>query len=102
MNSFPLYDNLSAKFERPPTQKDCKEFIRLVKKLDSDGVEKCMAIIRYYQLKFTDDLPGVLPLKSTYEDQDLCFDLNEFPPILKYVLIQFARLHSSLMAETTK
>jgi hypothetical protein len=102
MNSFPLYDNLSVKFQRAPTQKECKEFIRLVKKLDSDGIEKCMAIIRYYQLKFTDDLPGVLPFESNWEGTDLCFDMNQFPPVLKYVLIQFSRLHVTLMAETTK
>lgn len=101
MNSFPLYDNLSLKFERAPTQKDCKEFIRLVKKLDADGIEKCMALIRYYQLKFTDDLPGVLPFGSTYEGTDLCFDMNQFPPVLKYVLIQFVRLHSTLMVESS-
>jgi hypothetical protein len=101
MNSFPLYDNLSVKFERAPTQKDCKEFIRLVKKMDADGIEKCLALIRYYQLKFTDDLPGVLPFGGTQEGVDLVFDMTQFPPVLKYVLLQFARLHTSLMAETS-
>lgn len=101
MSNFPLYDSLSAdvsSVDLKVKQKD--EFMKLVKSIDNEGLDRIYVLIRMYQLENSEDKSTFkLPYGGKYIKNDLKFDLNELPNELKHILYKFVKIHSSKMEE---
>lgn len=99
--SLPIYDilyNESNDEELTQIQKD--DFLKIIKKVDSEGSELIYAIIKTYYLQNfngehnTNYLYGAKFLKCSIK-----FDLDEFPNKLKNMLFVFINKHIKKMDE---
>ncbi|NBP58881.1 hypothetical protein EBU71_20515 [bacterium] len=105
--SFPLYDTLVSSL--PPdtpdqTSIDPGKLVKNINTLDQDGKNKVYALIRYYYLLHTCDEPqeNVIPFGGCFVDNELVFDLKQFPIILQHILMEFTRVHLKHMKYTQK
>ena len=101
MSNFPLYDNLLTDISNTDlttSQKD--EFMKLVKNIDVDGIERIYVLIRMYQLENSEDKSTFkIPYGGKFVKNDIKFDLNELPNELKQLIYKFVKIHSSTMEE---
>ena len=99
--SFPLYDTLyyeASDTELAKPERD--EFFKLVKKIDTDGSELFYAVAKCYQLNHVTS-PDVLnlPYNSKLVKGVIKFELDDLPPKLKRMLLNFLQKHIQKMKE---
>lgn len=101
MSKFPLYDNLSKNIpSKDLTNIQKKNFIKNHRKIDQEGCELVYGLIRMYQMENNEGNTSFnLPYKGKYTDNDITFDLNNFPITLRHILYKFLSIHLDKMKE---
>lgn len=101
MSKFPLYDSLSKDIKNKDlTSLQKKSFIQKISKIDKTGHELIYALIRMYQVENDDkNINFTLPYNATFVENDIHFDLEKFPNILKQILFKFLGIHINKMNE---
>lgn len=100
MSKFPLYDTLVKNLpENDLTDIQKKALAKRVEKLDANGHELMYALIRTYQLENSDNTQFIIPYKGVYIENEIHFDLDELPIVLKHILFKFISLHLDKMKE---
>ena len=102
---FPLYDNLYNTVLNNTvdlTQKEKEIFIEKVKIIDKNARELIFALIRYHQFKNNDGMSinilG-LPFSGKKQKSGIKFELDNFPIILKHILLEFINTHNKSVEE---
>jgi hypothetical protein len=98
--SFPLYDTLVSNLPadiNEQTTVDPTKLIKNINSLDQDGQNKVYALIRYYYLEQLKQQPELqeerLPFGGCLIENELTFDLKQFPVLLQLILMEFTRVH---------
>ena len=101
MSNFPLYDTLSIDLPNIDiTEKQKEDLLKLIKTIDTDGIERIYVLIRMYQLENSDDKSTFkIPYGGKYVKNDIKFDLNDLPNELKQLLYKFVNIHCKTMEE---
>lgn len=96
-NSLPVYDNIVNKINGTQTfnitEDQKKELIHYISN-NADTHELIFVIIRIYQVKNSNNVSS-LPYQSKYlkTKRGYKFDIDNLPPKLLYILIEFYKLH---------
>jgi hypothetical protein len=100
MSTFPLFTSLrKGLLSRDLTAKTKENFIAEVKNIDESGSELIYALVRFYYIEETGTpLPG-LPYEGKITDDNVQFNLDNFPNKLKQLLYKFIQLHVKNMEE---
>lgn len=110
-SSFALFDLLAKRCTQGPpdiTIEECKELIENVRKLDKQGFEYLFVLIKTYSNmeKQNDDIPykGQKINENKHDDRacDIKFDIRNFSPMLRKILLEFSRLHLDKMSDERK
>jgi hypothetical protein len=110
-SSFVLFDVLAKKCQQGPpdiTIEECKELIENARKLDREGFEYMFVLIKTYSNieKQGDDIPykGQKINENKQSDRvcDIKFDIRNFNPMLRKILLEFTRLHLEKMSDERK
>lgn len=102
MTKFPLYDSLSKDISNKDLSVIQKRtFIKNVSSIDKNGCELIYALIKTFQIenKEENDINYSLPYKGEYNNNDIVFDLDNFPIKLKQILFKFVIVHLQKMKE---
>jgi hypothetical protein len=94
--SFPLYDTLASTLvDDHEIEIDLTKLVKQIHSLDQDGKNKVYALIRYHcQKHMNEPLPTtVLPFDGQKVDNELVFNLDRFPHILRVILAEFCKVH---------
>lgn len=102
MSQFPLYMSLLKdipKVDLKTTEK--REFIRTVKKMDQYGYDLIYALIKVYYTDKAENISNfTLPYNGKFVKNDIKFELDMLPFVLKQILNKFVHLHINNMNET--
>ena len=107
-SSFVLFDVLAKKCQQGApdiTIEECKELIENARKLDREGFEYMFVLIKTYSNmeKQGDDIPykGQKINENKQNDRvcDIKFDIRNFNPMLRKMLLEFTRLHLEKMSD---
>ncbi len=107
-STFALYDLLYKKcISGPPdiTIEEVKELVENVRKLDREGYELLFVLIKTYSNleNKKEEIPykGQKVNEGASQDRicDIKFDIREFSPMLRKILLEFSRLHSNKMID---
>jgi hypothetical protein len=110
-SSFVLFDVLAKKCQQGApdiTIEECKELIENARKLDREGFEYMFVLIKTYSNmeKQGDDIPykgqKINENKQTDRVCDIKFDIRNFNPMLRKILLEFTRLHLEKMSDERK
>ena len=103
MSNFPLYDTLNVDIPTVDlTNKQKDAFLRNVKLLDIDGMERIYVITRIHQLENSEDKSSyIIPYNGKFVKSDLKFDFDELPTNLKHILFKFVNIHLKTMEENS-
>jgi len=94
--SFPLYNSLSANLtHKDLTTLEKREFIQKINEIDEEGIELVYALIRFYQMENCEDTNLSLPFEGFVENNDIVFNLENFPKKLKKILFRFVSMHTN-------
>jgi hypothetical protein len=103
--SFPLYDLLLSQVTKDNkddiTLEEVRELIDGVRTFDKNTLDMVFVLIRIHSLRTTDTQMFHVPYKGekinkSSLDENVCdvkFDIREFPPTLRKILLQFVRVH---------
>jgi hypothetical protein len=104
--SFPLYDLLLSQVAKDNTKEDItleevRELIDGVRNFDKNTLDMVFVLIRIHSLRTTDTQMFQVPYKGekinkSSFDENICdvkFDIRDFPPTLRKILLQFVRVH---------
>ncbi len=99
--TFPLYDNLFREVEdNDLTKTERDDFLKLVKKIDTDGSELFYAVVKCYQLNNGSSTDFInTPYNSKMVKGALKFELDDIPGKLKRMLYVFLKKHLQKMKE---
>jgi hypothetical protein len=101
MSKFPLYDSLLkdiSTIDLNVTQK--RAFVKRIQKIDTDGHQLVYALIRMYQVENNEENTSfTLPYNGMYVENDICFDLDKLPNMLKQILFKFTGVHLDTMKD---
>ena len=99
--TFPLYDNLIKDLDNEEmTPKEQDKFMKLIKTFDISGYEIIYILILCYQIENNEIANTmVLPYSGKFINNDITFDINEFPQDLKKILFKFVKIHTKKMKE---
>lgn len=83
---------------------DRNKLVKQIDSLDQDGKNKVYALIRYYNQKYEDcsSTSNILPYDGHMIENDLVFDLDRFPSLLRIILWEFCKLHIKHMKYNQK
>lgn len=109
-SSFPLYDTLSSAIQSQmhaqtvDTTIDRSKLVKWIHTLDQDGKNKIYALIRYYDLHHVhqSSVSEILPFGGHFVNNELTFDLNQFPLELQLILYEFTKLHLKHMKDSQR
>jgi hypothetical protein len=103
MSNFPLYDTLNCDIPSVDLSNKEKEiFLKQVKLLDADGMERVYAIIRIHQFENSEDKSSyIIPYKGRYVKTDIKFNLDDLPIDLRHMLFKFLTIHRKMMIENS-
>lgn len=96
MNTFPIYDTLCSSIDENVldlTTTDKTEFIALLRLLNQSGIDIMYALIRYFQIVKDNNTSIELPYGGVQTKDDIKFDLERLPIMLKHILFKFIKLH---------
>ena len=101
MSNFPLYDTLLKDTTCDDlTTKEKNDFMDKIKKIDDNGSELIYVLVTMYNLENSEDKSTFkIPYGGKYVDNDLTFNLNDFPFQLKQILYKFLILHMKSIEE---
>lgn len=108
MASFPLYDTLmntvTGSIEDAKIAVDKSKLLKSIQSLDLDGRNKVYALIRYYDLNHESirSPNEILPFGGYFVNNELTFDLNQFPLPLQLVLLEFTKVHIKHMKDVQR
>jgi hypothetical protein len=108
MNTFPLFDSLYKEttdkklstVELSSAQKTT--FLKKIDKIDKNGMELIYALICAYQLIESEGSNYIIPYNGKQAQNEITFDIDEFPPHLKQILHKFISMHIKSMEEEKK
>ena len=110
--TFALYDLLVKKcsgVNADITLEEVRELVENVKKLDEEGLKLLFVIIKTYSTleNKTDEIPyeGQKINENNKSQDKICdikFDIRNFSPMLRKMLLEFTRLHHKKMLDETK
>jgi len=103
MSNFPLYRNLSAKIPKKPlSSKQKTEFVESINRMDKDGVELVVALIRAHQIDHRPVMgtPLAVPYEGCFDGSELTFDMDCLPTDLCHILFKFSKVHSKDVQES--
>ena len=107
-SSFVLFDVLAKKCQQGPDDISVEEFKELIdnsRKLDREGFEYMFVLIKTFSNmeKQGDDIPykGQKINENKQNDRvcDIKFDIRNFNPMLRKMLLEFTRLHLEKMSD---
>jgi hypothetical protein len=102
MSSFPLYDNLNQQTENVSEMLSSIDKTMLsenIKKIDNDGHKMIYALIRYFQMKHSQNNGIDLPYSSKKQKSGYKFDIDCLPQQLQQILFMFSKIHLNKMKE---
>jgi hypothetical protein len=101
MSKFPLYNSLSKDLQEGDLSDIQKRtFLKRIEKIDKNGYELIYALIRMYQIENKEEnINFTLPYGGENIDNNIHFDLENFPIKLKQVLFKFVSIHLEKMKE---
>ncbi len=93
---FPLYDQMHSKYN--PTKEISEEdkifFTQNVKNLSQLEHEIIFALIRTHQVHNSNSsMLNILPYNGKNLKKGIKFDLDDLPPILKFIIVEFVKMH---------
>ena len=94
MSDFQLYNNLIKDLpSKKLTIREKKDFLEKISNLDENGNELLYVLIRIFEKK-KKKKENKFPFNSTCENNnEITFDINEFPNKLSQLLYKFINLH---------
>ena len=105
MSSFPLYESMCQNLKNKDlTKKQKKDFLTKIQKIDDHGFELIYILIRMYENNNSKDIVGSykLPYSGIYINvNDVSFDLESFPVLLKQMLYKFIDIHLKTIEDKT-
>jgi|688.fasta_scaffold205021_2 hypothetical protein len=101
--SFPLYDTVVSGISvESEVSVDLGKLIKNIHSLDQDGKNKVYALIRYYTIQTVSQEESGIPFGGCFIDNELVFDLKQFPTKLQHILMEFTRMHIKHMKYAQK
>ena len=111
LSDFPLYDHLYEKVTKLIQEdtrnsdiqmKEVDELLSGVRKLNYVALQTLFMLVRIHSLRHSEDKLFDVPyggkkINVSKEDDNKCdikFDIREFPPILRKILLEFIRLNT--------
>lgn len=96
MSNFPLYDTLLKDTTNDDlTTKQKNQFMDFIKDIDDIGSELIYVLITMFYLENSEDKNTFkIPYGGKYVENDLTFNLTDFPFQLRQILFKFVELHS--------
>ena len=104
MSKFPLYNDLLNQVpNRDLTVVQKKSFLKKIQQIDQNGYELLYALIRTYDNENKTSSTGfTIPYGGVYKNNDIQFNLHNFPKELRHILYKFVNKHLSRMKEEKK
>lgn len=104
MSNYPFYDVLLQNTkDKDLTAKQKKDLLTKISKLDDAGMELLYAIIKVHYIKNNQATSFKLPYDGSYvEENNVKFDLEKFPFLLKQIINKFVKLHMKKVKEDKK
>lgn len=103
MNKFPLYNSLYKDIQEDDLSAIQKRtFLKRIEKMDKNGCELIYVLIRMYQSDKENNEENInfgLPYGGMNIDNNIHFDLENFPVKLKHLLFKFVSIHLEKMKE---
>jgi len=101
MSKFPLYDSLLKDVtDVDLTVAQKKSFVKKINKIDKNGNDFLYSLIKIHQIEQKIENNGFsLPYNGIFEDNNIIFDLDNFPNTLKQILFKFIGVHLNTMKE---
>lgn len=116
LSDFPLYDHLYEKVTKLIQEdtrnsdiqmKEVDELLSGVRKLNYVALQTLFMLVRIHSLRHSEDKLFDVPyggkkINVSKEDENKCdikFDIREFPPILRKLLLEFIRLNNKKESE---
>lgn len=116
LSDFPLYDHLYEKVTKLIEEdtrnsdiqmKEVDELLSGVRKLSYVALQTLFMLVRIHSLRHSEDKLFDVPyagkkVNVSKEDENKCdvkFDIREFPPMLRKILLEFVRLNNKKESE---
>jgi|LauGreDrversion4_2_1035121.scaffolds.fasta_scaffold1053002_1 hypothetical protein len=116
LSDFPLYDHLYEKVSKLIDEdtrnsdiqmKEVDELLSGVRKLNYVALQTLFMLVRIHSLRHSEDKLFDVPyagkkVNVSKEDENKCdikFDIREFPPMLRKILLEFVRLNNKKESE---
>jgi hypothetical protein len=116
LSDFPLYDHLYEKVSKLIDEdtrnsdiqmKEVDELLSGVRKLNYVALQTLFMLVRIHSLRHSEDKLFDVPyagkkINVSKEDENKCdikFDIREFPPMLRKILLEFVRLNNKKESE---
>lgn len=101
-SSFPLYDMLNKNAsDKDFTVKEENEFLKNTSMLNEEGHEAVYSLIKHHAIisnSCSQENPSNPPFAGERIDTTFKFCLEDIPPRLKRILLNFTRMHMEVMA----
>ena len=99
--TFPLFDILYSESKDTDhlSKDESKELCEYIKKMDREGMELALAIIRYYSVVIENEKINEHPFQSKVNKNIYKFDMDIIPERLKMMLMIFVKRHIQKLLE---
>jgi len=112
LSNFPLYDHLYEKVMKMIDEdeknqdiqmKEVEELLNGARKMNHTALQCLFMLVRIHSLRNSEDKLFDVPyagkkINKSKEDENKCdvkFDIREFPPLLRKILLEYVRLHEN-------
>ena len=116
LSNFPLYDHLYEKVmkmieedehNRDIQMKEVDELLKGARLMSQTALQCLFMLVRIHSLRHSEDKLFDVPYEGkkinvSREDENKCdvkFDIREFPPLLRKILLEFVRLNNKNQVE---
>lgn len=100
MSNLPLYDTLmNSTKNKDLTAAQKVSLVNKIEGMDHNGHEIVYVLIKTYYINTENKTPYSIPYIGEVNDDTVTFDMNNFPPKLKQILNEFAKMHYKRMKE---
>ena len=99
MNQLPLYTNIVLSIKKKHLEdvelihKQKDNLCKNIKKLDPKGHELIYVLIRHHQMITHQLTIGTMPYNSKNIKSGIKFDVDQFPTLLKQIILHFVDIH---------
>ena len=89
-----LYDTfLKGVVNKEFTAHKKEEFLKMVKGLDTEGIKTFLLIVKFHDIRVSQQSSSMLPYGSHIDEKGVTFDLDKFPSLLQNILYKFMEMY---------